>query len=79
MDARGLWRLVYRAACSAPDLEKRLEWLTGWLALSSAGEIADLAVRLDEQRGHVGVLAGGDAGLLRAVRLSRTRWRRKGA
>jgi hypothetical protein len=53
MDARGLWKLVDHAVAATADLEQRRVWLSGRLALLPAGEIADFAVRLDEQRRRV--------------------------
>jgi len=50
MDARGFWKLVDHAVAATADLEQRRVWLSGRLALLPAGEIADFAVRLDEQR-----------------------------
>ncbi|MDX8055436.1 DUF4240 domain-containing protein [Lentzea sp. BCCO 10_0798] len=64
MDARGFWKLVDHAVRSAPDLEQRREWLTGRLALLPAGEIADFAVRLDEQRERVDTWAHWQAATL---------------
>lgn len=53
MDAEGFWKLVDHAVASTADLEERRAWLRGRLALLPAGEIADFAVRLDEQRRRV--------------------------
>ncbi|WP_439658154.1 hypothetical protein ACSHWB_38035 [Lentzea sp. HUAS TT2] len=43
MDSGGFWKLLDHALVVAPDLDRRGEWLSGRLALSPAGEIADFA------------------------------------
>ena len=64
MDAGGLWKLVDHAVAATADLEQRREWLCGRLALLPAGEIADFAVRLDEQRSRVDTWAHWQAATL---------------
>ncbi|WP_434444477.1 DUF4240 domain-containing protein [Lentzea sp. E54] len=64
MDAGGFWKLVDHAVAQTADLEQRQEWLTGRLALLPAGEIADFAVRLDEQRQRVDTWAHWQAAAL---------------
>ncbi|MFJ5991494.1 DUF4240 domain-containing protein [Lentzea sp. NPDC092896] len=64
MDSGGLWKLVDHAVAATADLEQRREWLSGRLALLPAGEIADFAVRLEEQRGRVDTWAHWQAATL---------------
>ncbi|WP_086664306.1 DUF4240 domain-containing protein [Lentzea kentuckyensis] len=64
MDAGGFWRLVDHAREQAVDLDDRRAWLSGRLALLPAGEIADFAVRLDEQRRRVDTWAHWQAATL---------------
>ncbi|MDX8148486.1 DUF4240 domain-containing protein [Lentzea sp. BCCO 10_0061] len=64
MDAGGFWKLVDHAVAATADLEQRREWLSGRLALLPAGEIADFAVRLDEQRVRVDTWAHWQAATL---------------
>jgi hypothetical protein len=64
MDARGFWKLVDHAREQAVDLDERRAWLSGRLALLPAGEIADFAVRLDEQRRRVDTWAHWQAATL---------------
>jgi hypothetical protein len=49
----GFWKLVDHAVSQTADLAERRRWMAGRLALLPAGEIADFAVRLDEQRRRV--------------------------
>ncbi|WP_346131667.1 DUF4240 domain-containing protein [Lentzea roselyniae] len=53
MDAGGFWKLVDHSRDKTADLDEQRAWLCGRLALLPAGEIADFAVRLDEQRRRV--------------------------
>jgi hypothetical protein len=53
MDVGGFWKLVDHSRSQAADLAEQRAWLCGRLALLPAGEIADFAVRLDEQRRRV--------------------------
>jgi hypothetical protein len=64
MDSGGFWKLVDHAVAATADLEQRRGWLSGRLALLPAGEIADFAVRLDEQRRRVDTWAHWQAATL---------------
>lgn len=64
MDVAGFWKLVDHAQGKAVDLDERCAWLSGRLALLPAGEIADFAVRLDEQRRRVDTWAHWQAATL---------------
>ena len=64
MDSRGFWKLVDHAVENTSDLEERRVWLSGRLALLPAVEIADFAVRLDEQRRRVDTWAHWQAATL---------------
>ena len=64
MDTGGFWKLVDHAVRATTDLEQRRVWLSGRLALLPAGEIADFAVRLDEQRRRVDTWAHWQAATL---------------
>ncbi|NKE62472.1 DUF4240 domain-containing protein [Lentzea sp. PSKA42] len=64
MDAGGFWKLVDHAVEKTADLDERRAWLSGRLALLPVGEIADFAVRLDEQRRRVDTWAHWQAATL---------------
>jgi hypothetical protein len=64
MDVGGFWKLVDHSRSQAADLAEQRAWLCGRLALLPAGEIADFAVRLDEQRRRVDTWAHWQAATL---------------
>jgi len=53
MDLNAFWALLERSAAETSDQDERLEWLTATLAAMPPAEVADFAVRLDEQRRRV--------------------------
>ncbi|MEV6235809.1 DUF4240 domain-containing protein [Lentzea sp. NPDC051838] len=64
MDTGGFWKLVDHSLGKSADLAEQRAWLCGRLALLPAGEIADFAVRLDEQRRRVDTWAHWQAATL---------------